>query len=82
MGRWISLICFSILLAAPATGLACPNCKDAVASSADGGDDDPFREAKAYNYSIYLMVSAPYLLIGTVSFLGYRAYRANRPAPE
>jgi hypothetical protein len=46
-------------------------------------DDDPLREARAYNNSIYLMVSMPYLLLGTVGILVYRGIRTaqrNRPA--
>jgi hypothetical protein len=32
-------------------------------------------EAQAYNLSIYLMVAAPYLLIGAVGFAVYRVRR-------
>jgi hypothetical protein len=38
-----------------------------TASGSDG--DDPMREPRAYNTSIYLMVSMPYLLLGTFGFL-------------
>ena len=31
------------------------------------------REPRAYNQSIYLMVGMPYLLLGTVGFMIYRA---------
>jgi len=62
--------------------LACPNCKESVASSGDSsGEDDPLREAKAYNWSIYFMLAVPYGLLGTFGFVGYRLYRsAHRPA--
>lgn len=44
-------------------------------------DDDPQREARAYNNSIYLMVSMPYLLLATVGFLIYRGVKtAQRKA--
>jgi hypothetical protein len=38
-----------------------------TASGSDG--DDPMREPRAYNTSIYIMVSMPYLLLGTFGFL-------------
>jgi hypothetical protein len=41
-------------------------------------DDDPLREARAYNQSIYFMVSMPYLLLATVGFLLWRSYRAGQ----
>jgi hypothetical protein len=41
-------------------------------------DDDPLREARAYNQSIYFMVSMPYLLLATVGFLIWRSYRAGQ----
>jgi hypothetical protein len=39
--------------------------------------DDPLQEARAYNNSIYLMVTMPYLLLGTVGFLIYRGHKKN-----
>jgi len=36
------------------------------------------RESRAYNQSIYLMASMPYLLLGSVGYLVYRAHR-NKP---
>lgn len=45
-------------------------------------DDDPFREAKAYNLSIYLMVGMPYLLLGTGCFLIYRYWKKGQLALE
>lgn len=44
---------------------ACPGCKEAVAAQDIEADSDvynPSQLAKAYNYSIYLMLSMPYLL--------------------
>jgi hypothetical protein len=37
------------------------------------------REPRAYNQSIYLMVSMPYLLLGSVGFLIYRAHSKKPP---
>jgi hypothetical protein len=52
-----------------------------VAAASGPEDDDPFQEAKAYNASIYLMVSMPYFLLGSVGLLIYRAHR-RKPPPE
>jgi hypothetical protein len=43
-------------------------------------DTDPMREASAYNNSIYLMVSAPYLLLGAFGFYVYRGLKKNQAA--
>jgi hypothetical protein len=46
-----------------------------VASSSGSEDEDPHKEAKAYNWSIYLMVSMPYVLllgVGTKVYLSKR----------
>jgi hypothetical protein len=41
-------------------------------TSSSSEDDDPLREARAYNNSIYLMLSMPYLLLGIIGFKVYR----------
>ncbi len=51
-----------------------------MASGAEA--DDPLREARAYNNSIYLMVSMPYLLLGVGGLLIYRAYRVAHKKAE
>jgi hypothetical protein len=67
-------VLFTVLaLAQPA--LACPACQDAVINGSGKDDDDPMREARAYNQSIYLMVGVPYGTLGMLSFLVYRGYR-------
>lgn len=49
-------------------------------TSSSSEDDDPLREARAYNRSIYVMVAMPYLLLGTVGFLIYRGIKsAQKP---
>ncbi len=53
---------------------ACPNCKEAAASAIDDGDD-PFREARAYNHSIYFMLAVPFTLVGLGSLYCYRHLR-------
>jgi hypothetical protein len=44
-------------------------------TSSSSEDDDPLREARAYNRSIYLMVAMPYLLLGVVGFMVYRGIK-------
>jgi hypothetical protein len=43
-----------------------------VPSSSGAEDDDQYREARAYNNTIYLMVGMPYLLCAV---LGFRIWR-------
>jgi hypothetical protein len=66
------VLCTVLVAARPA--LACPACQDAIINSPDNGDD-PMREARAYNQSIYLMVAMPYGTLGLLSLLVYRGYR-------
>jgi hypothetical protein len=35
-------------------------------------DEDPLKEARAYNNSILFMVTVPYVILGTGGFLVYR----------
>ena len=43
--------------------------------------EDQAREAEAYNVNIYIMVAAPYLLLGAVGFFVSRGLRP-RARPE
>ena len=45
-------------------------------------ENDPFKEAQAYNYSIYLMVGMPYLLLGIVGFKVYRGLKQKALAEQ
>ena len=38
--------------------------------------DDPLQEARAYNQSIYFMVAMPYAMLGVISLLVYRGFKA------
>ena len=76
MFRSVSFAFILLLAFAPLT-FACPNCKEAVAASGDQSDDDPFREARAYNNSIYFMLAVPYTLLGVGGVVGYRMYRSS-----
>lgn len=42
--------------------------------------EDQLREARAWNYSIYLMISVPYLLVGTFGYMVYRGLK-QKPLP-
>ena len=52
----------------------------APSSGSEEYDTDPVREASAYNNSIYLMVSMPYLLLGAFGFYVYRGLKKNQAA--
>ncbi len=49
-----------------------------VAPSGLEDENDPLREARAYNRCIYLFVGMPYLLLGGLGVLAYRNIRALR----
>jgi hypothetical protein len=62
---------------------ACPLCKEAIENGAeDENGDDPLREARAWNRSIYLMVGMPYFLLGGLGLLCYREYRKKVQAEQ
>ncbi|MBX7106039.1 MAG: hypothetical protein K1X57_18295 [Gemmataceae bacterium] len=68
---------FILIVAFAPVALACPNCKEAVAASGDQtGEDDPLREARAYNSSILFMLAVPYSMLGAGGIVGYRLYRS------
>ena len=69
-----SFVLLGALLAA-GSAAACPACQEAVVNASGKDDDDPLREARAYNNSIYLMVSMPYAVLGTIGVCVYRGYR-------
>lgn len=46
-------------------------------ASGSEDDDDPLREARAYNHSIYLMVGMPYLLVSGMGFYLYRGLKQS-----
>jgi hypothetical protein len=86
MKRWSLFLSILTLLAfwvsAEPAG-ACPLCKEAIDNaSKDDPQDDPFREARAWNQSIYLMVGMPYFLLGSLGLLIYREYRKKVRAEQ
>ena len=64
-------------LGAAAPARACPLCKESASTGIDDGDD-PLREARAYNRSIYLMLAVPYTIVGLAGFYCYR-HLGRRP---
>lgn len=61
---------------------ACPLCKEAIENADDESGNDPLREARAWNHSIYLMVSMPYLLLGGLGLMIYREHRKKVQAGQ
>ena len=49
-----------------------------MSSSSGQEGDDPLAEAKAYNWSIYLMLTVPYGLLGGFGWFVYRGLKANK----
>ena len=49
-----------------------------MAAASGQEEDDPLREAKAYNSSIYLMLAVPYLLLGGFGWFVYRGLKSTQ----
>ena len=73
--NWLKLLAVVALLAWSPCVMACPNCKDAIANGTGEDGDDPLREARAYNASIYFMLAVPYSILGAGGFVFYRHFR-------
>jgi hypothetical protein len=73
MARIILLLLLLAFLLAPSTSQACPYCTEVLAAAVD--DDDPMREARAYNRSVLFMLAVPYVLTATIGLLIYREVR-------
>lgn len=69
--RPVLLAAALLVLAAPA--MACPSCKDGSARDLNGN-----RTQRAYELSIYGMMSMPFLLAGTIGVLLWRSERNRR----
>lgn len=53
-----------------------------MTDSPGSGEEDPFKEARAYNTSILFMLCMPYLLLGTAGFMAYRCIRRHEARQE
>jgi len=82
--RWylklVAILVLFTLLGVPRAVRACPSCGAAIPETSGAEEDDRISEAQAYNHSIYLMVSMPYVLLGAVGFMVYRNLRQQAAA--
>lgn len=68
----LALAVFCAVVASQA--VACPNCKDAVATA----DPEGMNVARGYFYSILLMLAMPFLLAGSFGIYVWRELRRQR----
>jgi hypothetical protein len=69
--RMLPTLALLLVLGLAGEALGCPNCKEAVANQ----DGDAMRLANGYSWSIILMLSMPFLLLGTGMMMVVRAVR-------
>ncbi len=69
--RLVPIVAFGLLLGAVGVASACPNCKEAVAAQ----PADVAAMAQGYSWSIMLMMSMPFTLLGTGAFMVARAVK-------
>ena len=62
--------------------MACPNCRDATKATPGASSESQFREAQAFNRSIYVMAGMPFVLLGGFSLAFYRMSRSNPSSPN
>ena len=72
--RKVLVIVALLLVVLPVVLSACPLCKDNLEDQAKMGGA-PNELGRGFYYSILLMVSAPFLLVGTLIFRIYRSRR-------
>ena len=80
MKRWTPLLSVLLTLAIAGAAFACPNCKDSIANTAEGGTSAGL--PAGFNYSIYFMLAGLFCVLGFVGFTimkGVRASDAARP---
>ena len=75
MNRWTPLLTVLLTLALTAVAAACPNCKDSIASSANGGSAGGL--PAGFNYSIYFMLLGLFAVPGFVGFTIVKGVRAS-----
>jgi hypothetical protein len=74
------LFVFLVLECKSANG--CPNCRDATKATPGASSESQFREAQAFNRSIYVMAGMPFVLLGGFSLAFYRMSRSNPSSPN
>ena len=77
MRRRIAWWCLALAAACAVVAseaVACPNCKDAVATA----DPEGMNVARGYFYSILLMLAMPFLLAGSFGIYVWREMRRQR----
>jgi hypothetical protein len=84
MKRWTPIVCFVLVLAVAPLAMACPFCRDAVASnggSSTGGGSVPGNVAGNlsgdFNSSIYYMLGGLFFVIGLVARVIYKAVKTT-----
>lgn len=75
LGRAAAVLVLLLLL--PAMAVACPSCKQALASQEGGGD-----LVQGFFWSILFMVSMPFTILGVFSGCMYLAVRRARAANQ
>jgi hypothetical protein len=65
---WLALL---LVVGLAGEALGCPNCKEAVANQ----DGDAMRLANGYSWSIILMLSMPFALLGMGTLMVARAVK-------
>lgn len=73
----ILLASVAFLLVASDVGLACPNCKDALATSSDG-----LNVARGYALSILIMLGMPFMLASSFGLYVWREMRRLKRQAE
>jgi hypothetical protein len=71
--RFLPWLAILLVLGLPGQAPACPNCKEAVANQ----DGDSMRLANGYSWSIILMISMPFAILGTGTLMISRAVRSG-----
>ena len=75
MNRWTPLLSALLTLALAGVVLACPNCKDSVATTANGGSAGGL--PAGFNYSIYFMLLGLFAVLGFVGFTIMKGVRGS-----
>ena len=75
MKRWTPLLAILLTLAIAGVALACPNCKDSIANTAESGISAGL--PAGFNYSIYFMLAGLFCVLGFVGFTIVKGVRGS-----